>query len=241
MTSFRLKHITTVAVFFFSLLGGFISIPAAMAEIQYVSDLLIISLKESQDPDAPVIGYLRSAAALEILDETEEMMLVRTEDGKQGWVRKKFIVKDKPKALIIGELEEKIAGLESDINTLQQGSPEEGFQKVTDGYKQEIASLKTALEDESKNRLALENELKQINDAHQQLLNKSRSNQGIDKELASLKNENKVLKDKMAVQSPAGAPPVLSRNMKWFLIGGGVLLLGFIIGRSIRKQRTYRY
>jgi len=53
-------------------------------------------------------------------------------------------------------------------------------------------------------------------------------------------DENKTLKAKIATQ-PNNPAPMLSGNMKWFLIGGGVLLFGFLIGRSIKTKRSYRY
>ena len=213
----------------------------ALAETQYVSDVLIISVKEGQDPDAPTLGYLRSATALEVLEETEELMRIQTEKGLQGWVRKKFIVAEKPKAVIIKELEEKIAQLEGNIKTIQEGSDSQELATKVSGYEQENAKLASVLKKESKTRLDLQNELRQINAKYQELSKKSKENASISKELTSLKNENKALKEKIASQPAIDSPPMLSGKMKWFLIGGSVLLLGFLIGRSIKGKRSYRY
>jgi len=240
MCPLRLKSILATSLFFFTLYG-LIPVTTVMAETQYVSDVLIISVKDGQDPDAPVIGFLRSATPLEVLEETEDLMRIQTEKGLQGWVRKKFIVADKPKAVIIKELEEKISLLESDIKTLQEGSDSRELVTEMSGYKQAILELTNSLKKESKTRLDLQKELKQINAKYQQLSNKSKAHTRISKELASLKNENKTLKDKIAVQPPTSTTSMLSGNMKWFLIGSGVLLLGFLIGRSIKGKRSYRY
>jgi len=213
----------------------------ALAEIQYVSDVLIISVKEGQDPDAPTVGYLRSATPIEVLEETEEMMRIQTDKGLQGWVRKKFIVAEKPKAVIIKELEEKIAQLEGDIKNMQSGSDSQEIASKMSGYKQEIAELSDSLIKENKTRIALQKELKQLKAKYQELSKKSKDSANISKELATLKDENKVLKDKIESQPAIESPPMLSGNMKWFLIGGGVLLLGFLIGRSIKGKRSYRY
>jgi SH3 domain protein len=247
MSTLRLKSFYAVSVFFLSFYG-IILIPAAMADIQYVSDLLIVSVKEDQDPNAPVIGYLRSAEAVDVLEETEELMRIETEDGIQGWVRKKFLVKDKPKAVIIMELEDKIALLEENIRTLRTGSDSEESLNKMGAYKQSIATLTVSLENEKKTSLALQENLKQVNGKYQELSNKYQelANKQKDvadniKELAALKDENKTLKDKIAAPSTVNSIPMLSGNMKWFLIGSAVLLLGFIIGRSIRGKRSYRY
>jgi len=240
MCTLRLKSIFATFIFFFTLFG-FVAVTWVMAEIQYVSDVLIISVKEGQDPDAPTVGYLRSATPLEVLEETEEMMRIQTEKGLQGWVRKKFIVTAKPKALIIKELEVKITQLEGDIKTIQDGSNSQILETQASGYKQEIAELTRVLKIESKTRLAQQKELKQINAKYQELSKKSKDSANISKELTSLKNENKALEEKISSQPAIDSPPMLSGNMKWFLIGGGVLLLGFLIGRSIKGKRSYRY
>ena len=241
MNTLRINVFFALFVFFLSLYGV-ILIPAAIADTQYVSDLMIISMKEGQDPDTPVIGYLRSAASVEVLEETEDLMRIRTEDGTQGWVRKKFIVKDKPKAVIIRELEEKIALLEADIKTLQKGSDPQGLSDTIKEYKQQIVTLTASLENEKKTTLTLQNNLQQVNAKYQSLVNTHKNDADTIKELASLKNENQALKDKIANLPPIDSSPMLPGNMKWFLIGGGVLLLGFIMGRAIRGgKRAYRY
>jgi len=239
----KIKLLTKYRALFIFMIALSVSLDTApaRAETQYVSDILIISVKEGQDPDAPAIGYLRSATPIEVLEETEQLMRIQTDKGLQGWVRKKFIVAEKPKAVIIKELEEKIVQFESDIKTMQSGSDSQEIATKMSGYKQEITELSGSLIKENKTRIALQKELKQLKAKYQELSKKSKNSTRISKELATLKDENKVLKDKIESQPSIDSPPMLSGNMKWFLIGGGVLFLGFIIGRSIKGKRSYRY
>ena len=242
MRTLLLKSVLTVVILFFSLYG-FVVVPPAVADTQYVSDLLIISIRESQDPDAPVLGYLRSAAALEVLEETQDLMQVRTEDGIQGWVRKKFIVKDKPKAIIIGELEAEIARLEDDLKNLQQGADTQVLMNTIKEYKRQVAALTSSLESEKKTTSALKKNLQKLNATHQTLAKKQKNTAATIKELSSVKDENQALKEKIAAMPPIDSNSLLPENMKWFLIGGGVLLLGFIMGRVLRRgeRRSYRF
>ena len=239
----KIKLLTKYRALFIFMIALSVSLDTApaLAETQYVSDILIISVKEGQDPDAPAIGYLRSATPIEVLEETEQLMRIQTDKGLQGWVRKKFIVAEKPKAVIIQELEEKIAQFEGDIKTMQSGSDSQEIATKMSGYKQEITELSGSLIKENKTRIALQKELKQLKAKYQELSKKNKNSTRISKELATLKDENKVLKDKIESQPAIDSSPMLSGNMKWFLIGGGVLLLGFIIGRSIKGKRSYRY
>jgi len=240
MSSLRIRIIIAVPVLLFSLcLTGLFH--RALAETQYVSDMLIISVREGQDPEDPVLGYLRSGTPLDILEETDAFMNIRTQDGLQGWVRKKFIVADKPKAIIIDDLRTQIARLETDMQSLQEASDTQGLKKIMQGYQKEIQSLNTALKNEKNALSTLQKKSKQVNLKHQQLLNKQKKDAANDKELASLKNANIALKKKLASQPSATPTPMLTGNMKWFLIGGGVLIFGFLIGRSVNRTKTYRY
>lgn len=237
MSPVRLKS-APAAFALLVILFGSVHVTPAMADTQYVSDLMIISVREGREPDAPVLGHLRSAEQVDVLLETDDLMQIQTEDGLQGWVRKKFIVKDKPKAVIIMELEEKIASLEDDIKTLQKGSDTQALTDTINESKQQIADLTDSLKNEKKRSSALQEKLTQVNATYQTLANKEGKHADTVKELSSLKAENKALKDKIAALPPTDATSVLSGNMKWFLIGSGVLLLGFLIGRSIKGKRT---
>ena len=242
MRTLRLQSVLTGFVLFCCLFG-FVLVSPVVADIQYVSDLLIISIREGQGPEAPVLGYLPSAATIEVLEETQDLMLIRTEDGIQGWVRKKFIVKDKPKAVIIKELEEQIALLKEDLKTLQQGSDTQGLINTINEYKKQVTMLTTSLENEKKTTVTLKKNLQQLNATHETLENTHKNTANTIKELASIKAENQTLKDKIAAMPPIDSNPMLPGNMKWFLIGGGVLLFGFLMGRVLRRgeKRSYRY
>jgi SH3 domain protein len=242
MRTLRLQSVLTVFVLS-CCLYGFVLTPSAIADIQYVSDLLIISIRESQNPEAPVIGYLRSATPIEVVEETQDLMRIQTEDGTQGWVKKKFIVKDKPKAVIITELEEQIALLEENVKTLQQGSDSQALINTINEYKKQVLALTTSLETEKETTLTLQKNLQQLNATHQALEKKHKNTDETIKEVAAIKTENQLLKDQIAAMPPTESNPMLPENMKWFLIGGGVLLFGFLMGRVIRRgeKRSYRY
>jgi len=213
----------------------------ASAETHYVSDVLIISVREGQDPEDTVVGYLRSATPVEILEETDKLLLIRTDGGLQGWVRKRFIVAQKPKAMVIDELKSQISTLENDLQKLQEGSDPDGLKQIMQGHQKEIQTLDTALKNEKKNSAALQNSLKEASAKYNQLLKKHEKNTANAKELASLKAANQALEKQLAERPTTGPLPMLSTNMKWFLIGSGVLILGFIIGRVVRRKPRYGY
>ncbi|MGB5992258.1 MAG: SH3 domain-containing protein, partial [Desulfobacterales bacterium] len=87
------------------------SINSVFADTRYVSDRLIISVRDGQNQNAAVLGYIETAAPVDILEEKEDLLRIRTEDGIEGWVQAKYIVLEKPKVLIIENLKNEITAL----------------------------------------------------------------------------------------------------------------------------------
>ncbi|MDH3957069.1 MAG: TIGR04211 family SH3 domain-containing protein, partial [Desulfobacteraceae bacterium] len=117
------------------------------AETRYVSDRLIISVRDGQTRDAAVLGYIETAAPLDILEEKEDLLKIRTKDGIEGWVRAQYIVSEKPKALIIENLKNEIAALkkESKMFKNDQNSASNTLSKTKNMYQKEIKELKEEL------------------------------------------------------------------------------------------------
>ena len=97
------------------------STTSVFADTRYVSDRLIISVRDAQNPDAAVLGYIETATPVDILEEKEDFLKIRTEDGIEGWVRAQYIVSEKPKALIIENLKNEIRALNKEFENLKNG------------------------------------------------------------------------------------------------------------------------
>ena len=88
----------------------FLSPTLVCAEKLYISDTLIVSLRDSASLRGDVISYLRSGDLLEVLEEDEDgFILVQTSSGEQGWIPKKYTINEKPKDLIIADLEDRVS------------------------------------------------------------------------------------------------------------------------------------
>jgi uncharacterized protein YgiM (DUF1202 family) len=126
-----------------------------LAETMYVTDRLYLSLRSTPSPEAPRLTLLPSDTKVDVLEmegnwaNTEGDGLkgegrwarVRLEDGRTGWVMKRFLVKNVPKSLIIEQLQRQI----EDKNT------------VTERLRQEIASRDKEIEIQ-KNQISQQNE-----------------------------------------------------------------------------------
>lgn len=80
-----------------------LSCAPAIAETAYVTDMLRLGLHESQDTSDAPFANLTSGTELEILQRVPNFAEVRVPDGRQGWVKSAFLVKDKPAQLIVTE------------------------------------------------------------------------------------------------------------------------------------------
>ncbi|NIS60349.1 MAG: SH3 domain-containing protein, partial [Proteobacteria bacterium] len=75
-----------------------------LAETMYVTDRLHLSLRKGPDTGQPPVGLLPSDTKVEVLETEGNWAQVNLEDGRTGWVIKRYLVKDVPKSLIIEQL-----------------------------------------------------------------------------------------------------------------------------------------
>ena len=116
------------------------SINSVFADTRYVSDRLIISVRDGQNQNAAVLGYIETAAPVDILEEKEDLLRIRTEDGIEGWVQAKYIVPEKPKVLIIENLKNEIETFKN-----EQDSVPNTLSKTKKMYQEKIEELEEEL------------------------------------------------------------------------------------------------
>ncbi len=81
---------------------------SGLAETMYVTDRLYLSLRSVPDAEQPAMTLLPSDAKVEVLEVGGDWAKVKTDDGKTGWVMKRFLVEDLPKSFIIEDLKRQI-------------------------------------------------------------------------------------------------------------------------------------
>lgn len=79
-----------------------------LAETMFVTDHLYLSLRNAPNPEAPPLAALPSDTWVDVLETQGNWAKVMLEDGRTGWVMKRFLVKDLPKSLIIEQLQSQI-------------------------------------------------------------------------------------------------------------------------------------
>lgn len=206
------------------------------AEKVYVSDTLIVSLRDSASLSGNVISYLKSGDLLEVIEEDENgFVLVQTSSGEQGWIQEKYTINEKPKDLIIADLEVKITSLNNKLasavasNSSLKTSLQNIKAKVVDKEK-EAAQLQETIKD-------LEAAVKNVEKRYEDLKQKSQGVEEISSERDKLYDQLKAVDNEVALLRVKNAELVQTERILWFLAGFGVFIVGWIMGKVFRRSK----
>jgi len=212
----------------------------APAETRYVVDQLVITLRAGKSSQHKIIKTLKTGTPLEVLEEGDTYLKVRTEDGTVGYVLGQYVSSKLPSALRVAELERQNNLLQEKINVLQtaKSNLETEFKSYQKDYQQKVSNTSAKASDLEKNLEQAQSNERLITDKYNTLLTQSKNIVEITAERDQLTQQNKKLQ--VEVKDLTEKNDTLSNNrmIKWFLAGGGVLFFGWIIGKSSRKKRS---
>ena len=213
------------------------TVRSAHADTRYVTDMLVLSLREGPGSEYNVIRTLRSDAPVEVLEENETYLRVRTEEGEEGWVPKQYISSNTPKPVIIAGLRKEVGQLESRVEELEKGRT------------LLLEKLKATRESTSKSReeaFSAKNEIKQLAEKYDKLVSQSKNVVELVAERDRVKTANDGLRTandelKAEIEDLKQDNESLIRRqiLAWFLAGGGVFFVGLIVGKLSRKKKYY--
>jgi len=214
------------------------------ADTRYVSDLLIISVREGQGKDDQVLGYLKTAAPVEVLEEKDRYLKIKTEGGMEGWVLKQYIVQEKPKVRIIEDMRKEVMDLKEKIKMAKnnQGASPDELAVTKLNYEKQIKALEETIKRSQEITSTVKNELTQSNKKYKILVNNSKTTDELLRRLEKLKKENTKLKTANGDSKKQSGNPLKSKTIQWFFAGAVVFIVGYIIGGSARrKKRSHLY
>jgi len=220
-----------------------VSINSVFADTRYVSDRLIISVRNGQNQNAAVLGYIETGEPVDVLEEKEDLLRIRTEDLIEGWVRAKYIDSEKPKVLIIENLENEIKALNKNIKTVknEQDSVSNTLSKTKKMYQEEIEELKEEVNINQKFAAKAKSDFIQLNKKYTNLLKHSKKTGELIGEVDKLKKLNAELNTEVKSLRKDRKNPLKSNRIQSFIAGAGVLLFGFILGGSVKKKKRSRF
>lgn len=192
-------------------------------EVRYVTDVFEVTMRTGQGSSNKILKNLRSGTKIEVIEDDLEAgyTLVRTMDEKEGWVLRRYLVKEPIARLRIAS-----------------------FEKKNERLNAKIKELRTRLSTVQQQAQSLDKENRQLNKTRKKLTSEVTNIKEISADQIGLFNENKTLKEQLLTikrdvqeldQENIKLQDQSARN--WFLIGGGVLVLGVVLGLILPNVR----
>jgi SH3 domain protein len=197
---------------------------AVLAETKYyINDSMKITMRTGPATDRKIIALLSVGQEVKILESENEWTLVRLLNGKEGWVISRFLTDQTPESIQLealkknhSALQTKDASLMEENQALKAENKKLGIDLNTSETKQRgLGTSYETLKRESKQFLDLQAKYKE---STSKLAAQTQKAEKYEDELTKL---------------------LWNKNIKWFLGGAGVLILGFIIGFSTKRQRRH--
>lgn len=192
-----------------------------LAKSKYISDTMKVTMRTGPGNDRKIISLLRIGKKVEMLKAGDEWTLVRLDNGKEGWVINRFLTDKIPSDIELKILKSKHEALMAKAARIQEASSL--LKAENKKLSTEFAVSRKKLQKTSNNYEALKRE---------------------SKEFLELQSKFKASSSKLAEQTKKAEKfeeeltrLLWNQNIKWFLGGAGVLILGFIIGFSTKRQR----
>jgi len=197
---------------------------AVLAETKYyINDSMKITMRTGPAIDRKIIALLNVGQEVEILKSENDWTMVRLLNGKEGWVISRFLTDQTPDSIQLealkgnhSALQAKVASLMEENKALKDENKKLDIDlNTTDKKQKDLSKDYETLKRESKQFLELQAKYKE---STSKLSDQTQKAEKYEDELTKL---------------------LWNKNIKWFLSGAGVLILGFIIGFSAKRQRRH--
>lgn len=215
-----MKHYCNLLISIF--LGTCVLFSASVkAESMYVTDKMKITFRTGPGNDRKIISLLDSGQKVEVVEPQGDWARVTLPNGKEGWVLIRYLSDKTPCRIEIESLRREFQELK--LQTAKLGNENIRLTKDREQLTTTLKKTEQDLKKTKKNYAQLVKEsahFLELKDKHE-------------KTVAALSRQTK----KVADLDETLDNYLKSQTIKWFLAGSGVLILGFIIGFSSKKQK----
>ena len=199
-------------------------VSAAAAETWFVKPSAEVPLRRGQGKDYKIVAVLQDGTPVELLETEDPWAMVRLESGKEGWILKRYLSSEPP-------LRRQLITLRKEKEALADrcGKAGQQLEELTRANAQTEKELTACLAARDKTQAAyqaLRQDSADVLQTKRRLADALRQLKELKTRLSGLETENSVLKK--------------NSRLKWFLAGGGVLLVGWLIGLVAGRSRRRR-
>ncbi|WP_179953317.1 TIGR04211 family SH3 domain-containing protein [Desulfobotulus mexicanus] len=182
-----------------------------------MTDELQFMVRTGKSTDNKIVSIARSGDRVQAVETDGDWTYVKLADGKEGWMLGRFLVPDPPGKVRMITFEREHERLKQRFSSLENEAAE---------LREENKNLKTILTEKKTN-------LEMMESAHKQLKEDAA-------EFLALKEESIRMREELEAQDllvKEMDARLLERNIKMFALGAGVLLVGMLLGGSMRKKK----
>ena len=194
---------------------------AVQAQTEYITDVFEVTLRTGPGIDHKIVAMLRSGEAMTVIEEEEEWSRVEIADGRQGYVLNRFLSPAPPARLALERLR-------TAHDDLQRRAAE--LEEANGRLVSENRSLKQQLDEARKDLSTVQEQYTTLKSESSDFFTlKTRYERAATSLRSTTERVNELEAEVSRLQ--------FNKNIRWFLSGAGVLVLGFLIGFSTKKQR----
>lgn len=207
-----------------------ILVTTACAETLYVSDTLVITVRDSKTSNYKTLETIKTNTPIQVLDQDSKYIRGKTPKGTVGFILKQYLTSKTPKTYTIQRLEKELASTQAKLE-------EEQLRYQTDlgGTGQ----LRTRLEAVTTDLDTTSTELDKVQTAFRDLSERSQNVVALSEENQTLSVENDQISQELDVLREENQSFHRSNMIQWFIAGAAVFFGGWLIGKiSRQKQRS---
>lgn len=197
------------------------SISGARAETWYVQPSAEVPIRSGQGTEYKILSVVPDGMTVAILEEADPWVKVRTPGGAEGWMLRRYLSKDPPLSDRVSTLQAQNAKLGQENEAIRRE-----LEELSAAHTQNQQELNACIAERDEirgNYQSLRADTADVIDLKQDLTDKVQENQLVRQQLAELEQENANLQR--------------NTSLKWFLAGGLVLLIGWVIGLVSTRSR----
>jgi len=201
-----------------------VAISAVAGEVRFVRPSIEVPVRRGQGTKYKILRLVKSGDQVELLEQGDSWARVLLKNGTEGWMPKRFLSSDAPPFKLVRilrteneKLKQKNSALDRELTELRglhanTGSELSSCIAQRDTIRDEYQKLRTDTADV----VALQDEMAET----------KKEIQTVRAAFADVEQQNKDLKRKTAIT--------------WFLAGGGMILIGWIIGLITCRSKKRR-
>jgi len=199
-----------------------IAIPAHAETTMYVTDNVYVMVRTGPGMNRRIIAMPKTGNRLEVLEELESgWSRVRLSDEKEGWMLSRYLSPGPPSKEVIATLKSENEILKQQVKTLIEENTR---------FKREQNNLQQALSKQTNTANTLKRSYETLKSESSEFLSLKASYEKASWDLAARSERLAELEEKLGSLQDA-------QTLRWFVVGAGVLLVGFIVGFIVRRPR----